>query len=131
MLCQSHRELFSLLPFGFATIERSINGCDKIASLIKDNELINQATLIGQQQEDILAAIEEFKPDLNGSNTRNPGTSTHLPVKGRIEKPLFDYEKLLYDSLLGNLQCHSKSKHSMVNMVFPLKILHSCCQGHK
>jgi len=74
MLCQSHRELFSLLPFGFATIERSINGCDKIASLIKDNELIKQATLIGQQQEDILAAIEEFKPDLNGSNTRNPGT---------------------------------------------------------
>jgi hypothetical protein len=25
-----------------------------------------------------------------------------LPTKGRIEKPLFDYEKLLYDSLLGS-----------------------------
>src|SRR6266496_3016131 len=25
-----------------------------------------------------------------------------LPTKGRIEKPIFDYEKLLYDSLLGN-----------------------------
>ena len=25
-----------------------------------------------------------------------------LPTKERIEKPLFDYEKLLYDSLLGN-----------------------------
>jgi hypothetical protein len=25
-----------------------------------------------------------------------------LPTKGRIEKPLFDYEKLLCDSLLGN-----------------------------
>jgi hypothetical protein len=23
-----------------------------------------------------------------------------LPIKGRIEKPIFDYEKILYDSLL-------------------------------
>jgi hypothetical protein len=29
-----------------------------------------------------------------------------LPVKGRIEKPLFDYEKLLYDSLLENEYSH-------------------------
>jgi hypothetical protein len=25
-----------------------------------------------------------------------------LPTKGKMEKPLFDYEKLLYDSLLDN-----------------------------
>ena len=25
-----------------------------------------------------------------------------LPIKGKLEKPIFDYEKLLYDSLLDN-----------------------------
>jgi hypothetical protein len=33
-----------------------------------------------------------------------------LPTKGRIEKPLFDYEKMLYDSLLASL---SSSKISL------------------
>lgn len=42
-----------------------------------------------------------------------------LPVKGRIEKPLFDYEKLLYDSLLGNehsdtINSGFKHKHTWV-----------------
>jgi hypothetical protein len=42
-----------------------------------------------------------------------------LPIKGRIEKPLFDYEKLLYDSLLVNdysniLNHNFKHKHLWV-----------------
>ena len=42
-----------------------------------------------------------------------------LPIKGRIEKPIFDYEKLLYDSLLGNeysnvLNHNFKHKHLFV-----------------
>jgi hypothetical protein len=42
-----------------------------------------------------------------------------LPIKGRIEKPLFDYEKLLYDSLLANeysniLNHNFKHKHLFV-----------------
>jgi Terminase RNaseH-like domain len=42
-----------------------------------------------------------------------------LPTKGRIEKPIFDYEKLLYDSLLGNeysnvLNHNFKHKHLWV-----------------
>ena len=42
-----------------------------------------------------------------------------LPTKGRIEKPIFDYEKLLYDSLLGNeysnvLKYNFKHKHLWV-----------------
>jgi hypothetical protein len=42
-----------------------------------------------------------------------------LPVKGRMEKPIFDYEKLLYDSLLVNehsdiLNHRFKQKHLWV-----------------
>jgi hypothetical protein len=42
-----------------------------------------------------------------------------LPIKDKVEKPLFDYEKLLYDSLLvpdfyNPLQYTFKSKHLWV-----------------
>ena len=47
--------------------------------------------------------IEEHKQqdiDTNGDCCFNHIVG--LPTKGRIEKPIFDYEKLLYDSLLYN-----------------------------
>jgi hypothetical protein len=47
--------------------------------------------------------IEEHKQE--DVRTRGECCFNHiigLPTKGRIEKPLFDYEKLLYDSLLGS-----------------------------
>ena len=50
-----------------------------------------------------------------------------LPTKGRIEKPIFDYEKLLYDSLLGNeysnvLNHNFKHKHLWVKIATGLGI---------
>ena len=64
--------------------------------------------------------IEEHKQE--DIRTRGECCFNHiigLPTKGRIEKPLFDYEKLLYDSLLGsehyNILNHNfKHKHLWV-----------------
>ena len=61
--------------------------------------------------------IEEHKQE--DVRTRGECCFNHiigLPTKGKIEKPLFDYEKLLYDSLLvneySNILNHSfKHKH--------------------
>ena len=51
-----------------------------------------------------------------------------LPTKGGIEKPLFDYEKLLYDSLLDNdysnvLTHDFKHKHLWVNWIRSYRVL--------
>src|SRR6266516_2639256 len=64
--------------------------------------------------------IEEHKQE--DVRTRGECCFNHiigLPTKGRIEKPLFDYEKLLYDSILGsehyNILNHNiKHKHLWV-----------------
>jgi hypothetical protein len=47
--------------------------------------------------------IKEHKQE--DTNTKGDCCFNHiigLPIKGKLEKPLFDYEKLLYDSLLDN-----------------------------
>ena len=46
---------------------------------------------------------DEQKHKLEDTRTKGDCCFNHivgLPTKGRIEKPIFDYEKLLYDSLL-------------------------------
>jgi hypothetical protein len=56
--------------------------------------------------------IEEHKQqdiDTNGDCCFNH--IVELPTKGRIEKPIFDYEKLLYDSLLGNEHSNILNHH--------------------
>ena len=61
--------------------------------------------------------IEEHKQE--DIRTRGECCFNHiigLPTKGRIEKPLFDYEKLLYDSLLGN-EYSNILKHTFKNTV--------------
>jgi hypothetical protein len=49
-----------------------------------------------------------------------------LPVKGRTEKPLFDYEKLLYDSLLTNEHSNilSHTDNHSHNYTFNFKYKH-------
>jgi hypothetical protein len=61
--------------------------------------------------------IEEHKQqDINTNGDCCFNHIVGLPTKGRIEKPIFDYEKLLYDSLLGNV-------HSILNHNFKYKHL--------
>ena len=40
-----------------------------------------------------------------------------LPIKETIEKPIFDYEKILYDSLLDNDFCNPL-KHTFKHSIF-------------
>jgi hypothetical protein len=64
--------------------------------------------------------IEEHK--IEDARTKGNCCFNHiigLPTKGKIEKPVFDYEKILYDSLLdnnhSNILNHSfKQKHLWV-----------------
>lgn len=63
---------------------------------------------------------DEQQHRLEDINTNGDCCFNHiigLPTKGRIEKPLFDYEKLLYDSLLGN-------EYSCASFVAALECLH-------
>jgi hypothetical protein len=43
-----------------------------------------------------------------------------LPIKGRIEKPIFVYEKLLYDSLLGNEYSNIKPQEASISLPYHL-----------
>jgi hypothetical protein len=75
--------------------------------------------------------IEEHR--LEDSKTNGECCFNHiigLPTKGRTEKPIFDYEKLLYDSLLDNdysdIINHSfKQKHLWVKKATGLGVTDS------